>query len=104
RIPIPPARFVQWKVSLRPSVGGSTVQSVALNYLPKNIAPVIEDISVQVGARFTALPQPKSANESITIPLGNSSTPSVQPAHYDVPPSAVHDRDSIAVRWAARDD
>lgn len=104
RIPIPPARFVQWKVSLRPSVGGSTIQSVALNYLPKNIAPVIEDISVQVGARFTALPQQKSANESITIPVGNSTGTTAPPMHFDVPPSAVRDRDSIAVRWAAHDD
>jgi hypothetical protein len=93
---------VQWKVALRPSNAGSQVESVALNYLPKNIAPVIEDISVQVGARITAFPTQKSTNESVTIPLG-SATP-MAPVRFDPAPSAVKDRDYIAVRWAAHDD
>jgi WD40 repeat protein len=102
RLPIPPARFVQWKVVLRPASHGSEVESVALNYLPKNIAPVIDDISVQVGARITSLPAQKPTTESVTIPLGP--TPAASPVHFDTPPSAVKDRDYIAVRWAAHDD
>ena len=102
RVPVPSARFVQWKVALRPTNGGSQVESVALNYLPKNIAPVIEDVTVQVGARITSPPNQKSSNDVISIPLGNqvSSTP----ARFDVAPSAVKDRDYIAVRWSAHDD
>jgi hypothetical protein len=102
RLPIPAARFVQWKVVLRPGNAGSEVESVALNYLPKNIAPVIEDISVQVGARITSLPAQKPVSESVTIPLGNTAPAS--PVHFDAPPSAVKDRDYIAVRWSAHDD
>jgi WD40 repeat protein len=102
RLPVPPARFVQWKVALRPSNAGSQVESIALNYLPKNIAPVIEDISVQVGARITAFPTQKATNESVTIPLGGA-TPAA-PVRFDAAPSAVKDRDYIAVRWAAHDD
>ena len=102
RMPIPAARFVQWKVALRPGGAGSELESVAINYLPKNIAPVIDDISVQVGARITSLPAQKPATESVTIPLGNAAP--VSPIHYDAPPSAVKDRDYIAVRWSAHDD
>ena len=102
RLPIPPARFVQWKVALHPSNAGSQIESVALNYLPKNIAPVIDDITVEVGARITSLPQQKPTSESITIPLGN--TVPVTTTHFDAPPAAVKDRDYIAVRWAAHDD
>jgi hypothetical protein len=102
RLPVPAARFVQWKVAFRPSTAGSEIQSVALNYLPKNTAPVIEDVNVQVGARFTALPTQKIANESITIPVGSALV--VPPVKFDAAPSAVKDRDYIAVRWAARDD
>ncbi len=102
RLPIPAARFVQWKVALRPNTAGSQIQSVALNYLPKNMAPVIEDVTVQVGARFTAVATPKIANESISIPIGGA--PVVPAVHFDAAPSAVKDRDYIAVRWAARDD
>jgi len=102
RLSIPAARFVQWKVSLHPGNANTQVESVALNYLPKNIAPVIEDINVQVGARITSLPTQKPTSENVTIPLGNP--PVAAPVRFDVPPSAVKDRDYIAVRWGAHDD
>lgn len=102
RLPIPAARFVQWKIAMRPSNSGSQVESVALNYLPKNTEPVIDDISVQVGARITSLPAQKPTSESVNIPLGN--IPQAAAVRFDAPPSAVKDRDYIAVRWAAHDD
>jgi hypothetical protein len=103
RLPIPAARFVQWKVALRPDTANSAIESVAINYLPKNIAPVIDDVNVQVGARITSLPAQRPANESISIPLGNTSAGGT-PVHFDVPPAAVKDRDYIALRWGAHDD
>jgi len=33
------------------------VDSVALNYLPKNAAPEIDDVSVQVGVKYQPLPK-----------------------------------------------
>ena len=47
---IPSARFVQWKVVLEP---GARVGSVGINYLPVNIAPVVDEIAVEPGARAT---------------------------------------------------
>jgi len=102
RLSIPAARFVQWKVSLHPGNAKTQIESVAINYLPKNIAPVIEDINVQVGARITSMAVQKPTSESVNIPLGN--TPAATPVHFDTPPSAVKDRDYIAVRWGAHDD
>src|SRR5947209_2291257 len=102
RLSIPAARFVQWKIALHPGNANTQVESVAINYLPKNIAPVIEDVNVQVGARITSLPTQKPTTESVNIPLGN--TPAATAVHFDTPPSAVKDRDYIAVRWGAHDD
>ena len=103
RLSIPPARFVQWKVALHSGNPNTHIESVAINYLPKNIAPVIEDINVQVGARITSIPTQKPTSESVNIPLGNA-PPATAPVRFDAPPSAVKDRDYIAVRWGARDD
>lgn len=102
---IPPARFVQWKAVLRTAPakagagkevsGGSgpRVDSVLLNYLPKNVAPGIDDITVQPGFRYQATPRTPGADA--TVPG--------QP-RYDPPPPAVRDRESIGIRWSAHDD
>jgi len=103
RLSIPAARFVQWKVSLHPGNPNTQIENVAINYLPKNIAPVMEDINVQVGARITSLPVQKPTSESVNIPLGNTPTVAA-PVRFDTPPSAVKDRDYIAMRWGAHDD
>src|SRR5229473_1153833 len=49
---IPPARFVQWKSALHAGNPAPRVDSVLLNYLPKNVAPEIDDITVQPGYRY----------------------------------------------------
>src|SRR5208283_4426068 len=57
---VPPARFVQWKAVLHAgnSAGNSAgspaprVDDVLLNYLPKNVAPEIDDVTVQPGYRY----------------------------------------------------
>src|SRR6202051_620043 len=46
---VPPARFVQWKAALRAGSPGPRVDDVLLSYLPKNVAPEIDEIVVQPG-------------------------------------------------------
>ena len=92
---VPPARFVQWKAVLHPGRSNPSINSVLINYLPKNVAPVIEEIYVQSGARFQAQPKPNMEN----VTVGNNPSP-----HFEATPSAVRDRDSMAVRWTAHDD
>src|SRR3954468_17071536 len=58
----PPARFVQWRAVLHPANGRgiSQIQTVVLNYRPKNVAPVIDEVVVQPGTRFAT--QAKAGN------------------------------------------
>src|SRR6202042_2274525 len=40
---VPPARFVQWKAVLRAGNRAPRIDDVLLNYLPKNVAPEIDE-------------------------------------------------------------
>jgi hypothetical protein len=90
---IPPARFVQWKSVLHAGNPAPRVDAVLLNYLPKNVAPEIDDITVQPGYRY----QPISH-------VSGSEPPTPGQPRFDPPPPAVRDRDSIGIRWSAHDD
>ena len=90
---IPPARFVQWKATLRAGDPPPRVDDVLLNYLPKNVAPEIDEITVQPGYRYQSTPH---------LTLGDLPVPG-QP-HFDSAPTPQRDRDSIAIRWSAHDD
>ena len=100
---VPPARFVQWKAVLHAgnSAGNSAgspaprVDDVLLNYLPKNVAPEIDDVTVQPGYRYQPIPH-VTGNE----PSGQGQG---QP-RFDPPPPAIRDRESIGIRWSAHDD
>ena len=48
------ARFIQWKAVLHPGKAAPAIESVTLNYLPKNVAPEVEDVTVLVGSRVPA--------------------------------------------------
>ncbi|HTR27186.1 MAG TPA: hypothetical protein VMI10_24655 [Terriglobales bacterium] len=90
---VPAARFVQWKSVLHTGSAAPRVDSVLVYYLPKNVAPQIEDVSVQPGYRYPAI------SHTLTADLSSLST------HIDLPlPQPVRDRDSVAVHWTAHDD
>jgi hypothetical protein len=90
---VPPARFVQWKAVLRAGTPAPRVDDVLLNYLPKNVAPEIDEITVQPGYRYQPVPH---------VPGLDSS--SAGQTHFDTTPPAIRDRDSIGMRWQAHDD
>jgi hypothetical protein len=94
-VSVPPARFIQWKAVLRSGDPAPRVESVMLNYLPKNVAPDFDDVTVQAGVRYQ--PMPKSANVDL-------STGGAQQPHFDTPPPTTHDRDSIGAKWSVHDD
>jgi hypothetical protein len=85
----PPARYVQWKAVLFPETPASTLDSVTLFYLPKNVAPEVEDVSVTVGARV-------AAGARIANPAADSTG-------VDAGPPTIPDKRAIAVRWKAHD-
>ncbi|HZQ90493.1 MAG TPA: hypothetical protein VFA60_01730 [Terriglobales bacterium] len=96
---VPQARFVQWRAVLRPGPTPPVIESLGLNYRAKNMAPVIEDVAVQTGARFN--PAPKISNDNAPVTVGGNQPPAPR---FEVAAPATRDRDSIAVRWTARDD
>ena len=86
---VPAARFVQWKTVLRAGDPAPKVEYVTLYYLPKNVAPEIDEVSVSVGARV-----PSSTRTSNTI---------AEAGAYEAPVPSVPDKRSIAVKWRAHD-
>jgi hypothetical protein len=94
---VPAARYAQWKVVLHAGNTKPALDTVTLNYLPKNVAPEIEDVTVQVGTRY----QPSSKSPTINLGVDSSSAPGI---HFDAPVPSTHDRDAIGVKWSAHDD
>jgi hypothetical protein len=86
----PPARFIQWKAVLQAGNAAPVIDSVVINYLPKNVAPEVQDVTVMVGSR---------------IPAGAHSEPETAAlAGYEIPLPTIKDSRSIAVKWKAHDD
>jgi hypothetical protein len=88
-ITAPPARFVQWKAVLRPGSVPPRVDSVLLNYLPRNVAPEFDDVLVSTATRYQAVPRPPNLDPS---------------QRFEAQPNAVRDRQSVGVKWTVRDD
>ena len=101
-IGVPPARFVQWRAVLHDGGPGAQLESVILNYLPKNVAPEIDDVTVQVGTRYPANQKSPSSDNVVSATVSGGS--SGQQLRYDATPNGVHDKDAISVRWNAHDD
>src|SRR5246500_3991625 len=93
---IPPARYTQWKAVLHDGGTQPSVDSVTVNYLPKNIAPEMDDVSVQIGVRYQ--PLPKTSLSASTDVSGSSGI------RFESPVPSTHDKDAIGVKWQAHDD
>ena len=94
---VPAARYAQWKAVLHAGATKPRVDSVTLNYLSRNVAPEIEDVSVQGGTRYQ--PIAKSTGINLGTDLSGSSG-----THFESPVPSTHDRDAIGVKWNAHDD
>ena len=95
---VPAARFVQWKAVLHAGKIPPSVDSVLMNYLPKNVAPDFDDVSVQVGVRYQPLPKP------LAIPDSSGTAGGTPPIRFEAPPPTTRDPDSIGVKWTVHDD
>src|SRR5437763_6064531 len=94
---VPAARYAQWKAVLHAGSTRPAVDTVALNYLPKNVAPEIDDISVQPGTRYQPVPRATGLNLGTDV-SGSSGN------RFDSPVPSTHDPDSMGVKWSAHDD
>ncbi|HTZ83238.1 MAG TPA: hypothetical protein VMB66_08610 [Candidatus Acidoferrales bacterium] len=94
---VPAARYAQWKVVLHSGSTKPSVDTVTLNYLPKNVAPEIDDVSVQPGVRY----QPLAKSTGLTLGADLSGSTG---ARFESPVPSTHDRDAIGVKWSAHDE
>jgi WD40 repeat protein len=94
---VPAARYAQWKVVLHAGSAKPAIDTVTLNYLPKNVAPEIDDVTVQLGVRY----QPISKSTGLTLGTDVSGSSG---AHFESPVPSTHDRDSVGVKWNAHDE
>jgi len=94
---VPAARYAQWKAVLHAGTVKPGVDTVTLNYLPKNVAPEIEDVSVQVGVRY----QPIQKQPGLNLNTDVSGSAGI---HFESPVPSTHDRDAIGVKWNAHDE
>jgi hypothetical protein len=109
RVASPPARFLQWKLTLRAAPDGRSpeVRAVETAYLPKNVAPVIEEIEITPpNYRFPAQTLSLTPSQTLSLPpLGRK-----RPAPAPAPPadsgatSMQYARGFLGARWLARDD
>ena len=104
KIVSPAGRYLQWKVEL--SAEGA-VSGVGINYLPVNSAPVVDEVIVVPGARYT--PQNQSSGQPPTVSI---SFPNANPGqsfdggatNSSAPIQAQKERTAVTVRWNAHDD
>jgi hypothetical protein len=100
---VPPGRFAQWKAVLR---GGGSVDAVGLNYLQRNLAPVVDEVVVQPGARVTPVaPVTANATVQVVFPAAAGAAPvSFSTDANAAPLVAQKDKTAVTVRWMAHDD
>ncbi len=109
---IPAARYAQWKAVLHAGTAAPGVDSVALNYLPKNAAPEIEDVTVQAGVKYQLMPKmpgntmgsDSSGSSFGGSSFGGSPFGGSSGSHFEAPTPSSRDRDSIGVKWSAHDE
>ena len=89
---VPAARYVQWRAVLHSGNPAPQVNSVTINYLPKNVAPEIDEVAVMVGSRYLA--NPRSVADVLNSP---------QPVNPNLPNTAT-DRGFVSINWRAHDE
>lgn len=106
----PPARFFQYKVELATSATRSApeVSYVEIAYLPKNVAPVVEEIEIAPpNYKFPAPSLPLSSGNTITLPaMGQSgrSLSSTSSIEISSSLSMTYAKGYAGARWSSSDE
>jgi hypothetical protein len=111
KITAPASRFLQWKVTLQASAGGASpnVDSVEAAYLPKNVAPRVNEIEITPVNYKYAPPvltlNPSALPSSLTLPpIGRKSTSYSSGDSDSVGSTMSYAKGWIGARWSASDD
>lgn len=108
RIASPPARFLQYQVTLSDDSSAPDVSSVEIAYLAKNAAPVVHEIeTTPANYKFPSQSLSLTPSTNITLPpLGQKrTTTSSNPAlELGLAQSMSYAKGYIGARWLAHDD
>ncbi|MCE5310173.1 MAG: hypothetical protein LLG20_21270 [Acidobacteriales bacterium] len=107
----PAARFIQWRAMMEQAPDGRSpeLDSVSVAYLPKNVAPVVEEIEI-TPPNYKFPPQSLSLtpSQSITLPpLPRRTRPATPQVSLSIGSSSAtlqYAKGFIGARWAARDE
>ncbi len=96
-------RFLQWKAVLRPD---ARLNAVGFYYLPQNVAPVVDEIVMQLHARVPAAMNPaeQSTPVAINLPKAASDGISYVSEPSSTPLMGLPERNWATLRWKAHDD
>ncbi len=105
---VPAGRYAQWRATLGP---GARLNAVSLNYLPRNVAPVVDEVVVVPGARIApSTPGAAGQNQTVQVafPAGAAGAAAQAIAvSQDAASQALtaqRDRTAVTARWSAHDD
>ncbi len=107
----PAARFIQWRATIEHAPDGRSpeLDSVSVAYLPKNVAPVVEEIEITPpNYKFPPQSLTLTPSQSITLPplprRTRSATPQVSLSAGSSSATLQYAKGFIGARWAARDE
>ncbi len=97
------ARYAQWRLTLQ---AAARVQQVALNYLPANAAPEVDEILVAPGTRVNAATTQVSYPQQTTLNFASQggAAVNIDGNSAAAPLGAIRDKTAVTARWAAHDD
>ncbi|MBI4874768.1 MAG: hypothetical protein HY822_09065 [Acidobacteria bacterium] len=104
RVQSPPARFLQWRLTLK---GPAEVRLVEIAYLARNVAPVLEQVEITPpNYRFPAQSLSLTPSQTLTLqPLGRQRRAAAPAVSLDSGANSVQSaRGYLGVRWLARDE
>ena len=109
RVTSPPARFLQWKLTLKASAGGRSpeVRVVETAYLAKNVAPAVEQIEITpANYRFPAQTLSLTPSSTLSLPpMGRQRRAPAPSLAMDAGAASMqYARGFMGARWLARDD
>jgi len=102
----PPARFFQWKATLSSSGKSPQLDAVELAYLPRNVAPRLEEIEITpANYRFPAPTLPTGPSQTLSLPpLGKRARTGSSLSLDSGTPAMQYAKGAIGARWNAVDE
>lgn len=100
QITSPRARYIQWRATLKRGTTAPTLREVTISYLPRNLAPSINGLTVMpVGVALQAMPQqqPDTGAEQAGL------DPAIFGAVAQIPPRKFFQKGAISLQWTAED-